>query len=168
MKMSGVSLAKQYNAHLSNILDKHAPVVSKNILPKTKVAWFTAEARVLRALIRKCEKGWKRTGSFDDLQQFKTARMIYRKHLKDSKSSHFQEAISSANGDSRQQFHITNGLMGKKQDNLMPPGTPQVLADQFAEYFLEKIDLIKDSLKHHAKYKPKGHNTHTVLSQLMK
>ena len=83
LDMQGANLAKQYNLKLSEIFDKHAPLITKMIIPRPKVAWFTNEARILRAKVRKREKIWRKSSSsfaFDDL---KLARSAYRKHLKD-------------------------------------------------------------------------------------
>ena len=51
MKLSGENLAKQYDLKLEYILNKHAPVISKMVLQRTKVAWFTAETRKLRTIV---------------------------------------------------------------------------------------------------------------------
>ena len=105
------------------------------IIPRPEVAWFTNEARILRAKVRKREKIWRKSSSsfaFDDL---KLARSAYRKQLKDSKMSHFREAIALAKGDSHRLFNIADGLMGKQRINPLPPGDPDDLAEQFANFF---------------------------------
>ena len=69
------------------------------------------------------------------LENLRSAHCIYRKPLQDSKRVHFQKPI----GDPRRLFNFTNGLMGKKQISPLLDGDPNDLADQFANYLINKI-----------------------------
>ena len=159
LQLAGENLAKEYNAKLSNIFNKHAPLKKKMVYPRKKVAWFNNEAKELKAKLRKLEKHWRKSRSQEHLDVLKVARQVYRKHLKESKSAHFRDAINSAKGDPRQLFAITNGLMGKNKSNLLPPGKHEELAEQFADFFASKIESIRDSLSSTERYQPKGTDT---------
>ena len=147
--------ALQYDKILKQLLDKHAPLKTRMITPRTCVAWFDTEAKRLKAKLRKQEKIWRKSKNPEDLQDLKTIRNSYRHHLRVSKIAHFNESIKSARGNSRQLFSITMGLMGKVKTNILPDSSDDsALATEFADFFIEKITKIRDELRHVPRYTP--------------
>ena len=156
-------LSLQYDQGLKHLLDKHAPMKSRLITPRTCVQWFDSKAKLLKAKTRKQEKIWKRTHDPADLLQLKNLRRTYRHHLHASKIAHFNDAIKQASGNSRQLFSITMGLMGKTKSNDLPTAPDDiVLANQFADFFISKILNIREDLLHSPKFTP----THSAVSEL--
>ena len=157
IKLEGEALAHSYDTELKALLNKHAPVVSKLVPDRKKVAWFDAEANNLRKDVRKLENKWKKSSNPDDLANMKNARRLYRKTLREKKSTHFKEAIYNAKGNNRQLYAVTNGLMGKDRKNPLPPANSDAdLAEDFASFFLNKTEKIREDLKDIEKYQPKG------------
>lgn len=162
--LSVQELASQYDATLLKLLDKHAPLKSKVISPRVPVAWFDDSCKQLKAAVRKQEKIWRKSKEPDDLSHFKALRRRYRRFLQESKTRHFQTAISEAKGNSRRLFSITNGLMGKnKKPDLPVTSCEKFLAEEFAHHFINKIDIIRDDLAQHSRYQP-SHTATTALS----
>ena len=62
---------KQLSAKTSDIVDLHAPLVTKRISVVAKAPWFDKEYRKLRTLRRKAEKVWRKTRS-------ESERLIYK------------------------------------------------------------------------------------------
>jgi hypothetical protein len=81
IQQSGKELAERYDQSLSAVLDNHAPLKTKTIRVKTRVAWFDDTAKALKTELRKIEKIWKRTKKPSDMTKLKTAKILYRKHL---------------------------------------------------------------------------------------
>ena len=106
-------MAVRYDAEMKTLLDGHAPLISKTVRDRKKVAWFDTHAKDLQRIARKFEKIWKKTNSSKDLEKVKEARKEYRQYLKNRKQTHFIEAIQIAKGNSRQLFAVTDGLMGE-------------------------------------------------------
>ena len=87
----------------------------------------------------------------------KNVRKLYRKTLREKKSAHFKDAILSAKGNNKQLYAVTNGLMGKDRNNPLPPSNSnEDLSEDFANFFLNKTQKIRDELEHIEKYQPKG------------
>ena len=64
--------------------------------------------------------------------------------------------VEAAEKDSKKLFRIVNSLLGRNEDNPMPLGkTDSKLAEEFATFFLEKIDRIRDRFKEIAPYHPR-------------
>ena len=54
-------------------------------------------------------------------------------------------------------YELVNCLTGRKADNPFPDYTdPEVIANEFADYFMGKIKKIHDSLEDNPKYIPRG------------
>ena len=64
-----------------------------------------------------------------------------------NKITHFRNSIWEAKGNTRQLFSVTLGLMGKLKSNPWPETTSaEVLANDFAQFFLDKIETIRKDL----------------------
>ena len=64
--------------------------------------------------------------------------------------------VQSAERDSKMLFRIVNSLLGSKEDNPMPLGkTDSQLAEDFASFFLTKIDKIREKFQGIALYQPR-------------
>ena len=57
-----------YNSTQTNLLDKHAPLVSKIIRPKPSQPWFTPALNKLKSAKRRLERAWSKSHSSDDLK----------------------------------------------------------------------------------------------------
>lgn len=58
--------------------------------------------------------------------------------------------------DFKRLFNIVNSLLGRKEDNPMPPARmDEKLAEDFAMFFLDKIDKIRDRFTGIEVYKPR-------------
>jgi hypothetical protein len=62
-----VRLSDQFENVLRELLDKHAPEVTKSIIPRPNCPWFSEELRVLKQLKRRAELQafWPRSCSSD-------------------------------------------------------------------------------------------------------
>ena len=64
--------------------------------------------------------------------------------------------VEAAEKDSKKLFRIVNNLLGRKEENPMPLGKMEsTLAEEFATFFLEKIDRIRDRFNEIAPYHPR-------------
>ena len=64
-------LANLYDITLRNLLDKHAPLVSKRVVARPHVPWYTDEVREAKRQRRKAEKQWHRTRTGHCLNEYK-------------------------------------------------------------------------------------------------
>ena len=56
--------------------------------------------------------------------------------------------VIDAGRDTRKLYKIINNITGTKEDNPMPPGDSDTeIAQGFVEYFMEKIDKIRDKFE---------------------
>ena len=89
---------------------------------------------------------------------------MYRRQLHDNKIRHFNEAITAAEGNSRQLYAIARGLMGKTKCNSLPETQDdKALANEFATFFMNKIETIRNHLLQHSIYQPSGNTDARLL-----
>ena len=68
--------------------------------------------------------------------------------LIESKQTTIADKVNQCNKDAKQLFRLVNEIALSTKDNLLPDGiSNQELADQFTDYFIDKIQLIRNSLK---------------------
>ena len=72
--------------------------------------------------------------------------------------------VEECKGVTKKLYSLVRYLMGTKVQNLMPDNTgDEKLANDFADYFIEKIQKIQDDLDDYPKFKPKRNSTITSL-----
>ena len=82
-----------------------------------------------------------------------------------SKIAHIKEAVESAQGDPRCLFNMTLTLMGKTSHNPMPEvSNNESIAENFANFFIGKVQTIRDSLKDTPRYIPKGRDVSDLIN----
>ena len=57
--------------------------------------------------------------------------------------------------DTKKQYKIFNNITGNMSENPLPEAElDEELANDFTDFFIQKIQKIRDSLEHHPKYDP--------------
>ena len=69
-------LVSSYNNTLMAALDKHAPLMTRTIVQRPRVPWFSQEIREAKRQRRKAEKRWRKSRLESDLAAFKAKRNL--------------------------------------------------------------------------------------------
>ena len=73
--------------------------------------------------------------------------------LFESKKINIANKVNQCNRDTRQLFKLVSNITSSTKDNPLPDGkSNQELADQFAEYFIDKIQKIRNNLNSYERY----------------
>ena len=130
-------------------LDLHAPMISREIVARPKVPWFTNELRKLKMRRRSgLERSMRKSGLESDKQAFRLICQEYSSLLKVSRSAYYSGRVSNCAGDTRKLFQIVKSLCKKSCGNTEVPEytNPVRLANDFGEIFIMKIDLIMENI----------------------
>ena len=69
----------------------------------------------------------------------------------------YMKKVADYHQDAKKLYSLMSYLTGTKVDNPMPEHTDEEqVADEFADFFMEKIKTIRDSLAEHPTYNPHG------------
>ena len=87
------------------------------------------------------------------------ARKEYKILLTQVKTTKIKEKIDDCHKDTKKLCELVVCLTGTATENPLPPGkTDNQLAEDFAKFFMNKIQTIRDNLADHRLYKPKPTN----------
>ena len=170
-------LVEQYNSGLAALLDKHAPITTKTFTVRPDNSWHTPEIDVARRKARSVEKKWRRRRkAFESETELDTRNWlsrlidmdskllrINRDHLTrlihDAKVTHLRGEISTCGSDQKALFRVVDKHLFPKQDRKLPQhDSPQQLADEFSNYFQEKITNLRASLESSQQESPFSHD----------
>ncbi len=135
-------LVSQYNHTLKDLLDRHAPEKSRVVVDRPLIPWFTDEIRQAKRRKRKLEKQMRRTGLVVHREMFKTAKLELRVLMEVSKSHFYNGKIT----DSKSMFKVVDTLLHRNSSMLPSHDSKQSLTDRFAEFFKNKIDMIRTGI----------------------
>ena len=93
------------------------------------------------------EKKWRSSKKENYKEKFKSKRNEYLYLLNTAKQKYYSDKIEESQGDQRKLFEIVKSIM-KPKDRVKYPASSSMknLTDEFNEYFITKIDLIREEL----------------------
>lgn len=139
------NLTKQYNSDLNNLLDKHAPQITREITSRPNTPWYNEALRKLKQEKRAYERKWRKSNLCVDKLALKNKTYEYKKALHDAKTSYHQNVISQCN--QGQLFREIKILTVKKSSQSLPSnGSKLELARKFSKFFDSKIRNLRIAL----------------------
>jgi hypothetical protein len=130
-----------YDSTLREMLNKHAPLVTRRIRTRSIARWYDRECRDVKRTTRKLERNFRRSRTAESLtawrQQFDSQRRIFQSKF----VTFWSMSVDACKNNSRILWRTVNNM-------LQPPqrSTSQKLAvDDFATYFRDKASNIRSS-----------------------
>ncbi len=142
--MSPTQCVDDYNKILSEILDDHVPEVTISIVQRN-TPWYTQDVRHAKTVCRKLERHWLQSKLEIDYTLFKTQRNLLHRMRIRAKRQYFLERLQNSQS-SKVTFSVLNNLLHKSHDHPLPDHTDVLdLANEFADYFEDKIERIRQN-----------------------
>jgi len=132
----------EYDRVLTELLDSHAPVVTRTITVRRNAPWFNEHLHTAKLEKRQCERRWLSTNLEVHRQIFRHQCDTYYRLLSEAKVTYYREQIEDC--DHRNIFKFIKKNFDSK-DSVIPE---TLSADDFNKYFVDKIRNIRDSLDH--------------------
>ena len=128
--------------------DIMTPLEEKQKPKRKNKPWYTSQLLEQRKFVRNRERAYIQHKENHHWKAFTREQNRYNRMLDYNKRHHLIMKIDKANKDSKQLFRTLNSLLGNKSENPLPIGTTNdQLAEDFADFFLNKIDKIRGGLK---------------------
>ena len=131
-----VSLFKEV---FGNVVNAHAPIVTKTVEIHNTPAWIDLEFRKARSERRRLYKIWKRTRSDTDRELYVTARREVNDLSVGKRKLYFSSCISESSSSQRELFKICNSLLDVKKSSSLPDCENSAL-------FVQKITNIRNNM----------------------
>ncbi|XP_073529689.1 uncharacterized protein [Phyllobates terribilis] len=133
--------ATLYNTTTAAALDSVTPLTHTKARTINRQPWHTSLTKELRRASRVAERRWKRSHSNEHFIAFKQSLTTAKSTLTAAKQTYFSSLISSLSHNPKQLFNTFNSLLRPP----VPPPSPLTSAEDFASFFKQKIDTIRQS-----------------------
>ena len=140
-------MVEQLGSRFEEAFNKNAPIKTKIATIRKTVPWFNDSLRDHKRIVRNRERIWKKYKTNDTWLAFKMERSKFRQSLKGARKEFVSESVLECNRDNKKLYKLASSLMGMKKENQLPEyDSKEELANQFAEFFIAKIQTIRDKL----------------------
>ena len=138
-------LLGDYNTCLRQLLDSHAPLVTRTVTDRTCAPWMTLEIKQAKVQRRLAERKWRESGLAVHREIYVKQRSLVSNMISKAKKDYLCDTIVNC-GSSRELFPLSSQMMGKFGDTMLPSNiSPESLPDKFNEFFVHKMDDIRNS-----------------------
>ncbi|XP_072037296.1 uncharacterized protein [Amphiura filiformis] len=138
-------LAHQFSTTLSDILDIHAPLLQRSVILRPHAPWYTDTLRAAKQERRRLERKWLKSKLVVDKEQFKQQCVQYKDLLNKAKNKFHRSQITDS--EPKDLFRVVDKLSSPKPEETLPSyDCPKALADSFAQFFVDKVKKLRDSL----------------------
>ena len=139
------SLVEQYNCVLSELLDKHAPTVTRSITLRPHAPWYNDMLRERKREKRRLERKWMSSGLEVHKQMYQEECHQYKRALDQAKTDYHKAQVSDC--EQGKLFHVIDKLSAAKPAKVLPShDSAHDLAGDFSMFFNDKIRKVKDEL----------------------
>ena len=137
-------LVEHYNTSLSNLLDSHAPVKTREVSFERSAPWYTLELRKIKTAGRALERQFRHTGLTVHKLAFREHQKAYCLALKDARARYYSNLISRNTGNSKKLFSTINHLLKPQTPSLTE--TTAERCNSFIDFFRSKVNNIRSML----------------------
>ena len=139
-------MVEQYNETLARILDQHAPLITKYVKDRSHAPWYNEEVLAAKQMKRKAERKYLKTRLTVHLDMVREARTRLNNICKRAKSNYYKGKIEACAKDQKSLFKFINELMHRGREIRLPDfDDASILANDFAQFFVDKIDRISQT-----------------------
>ena len=150
-------LVHKYQSTAEQCLDTHAPTVTKRVTKRKTELWYNDQISDQKKLVRRRERVWLKYVEEHQWKAYTIERNRLNRMIFANKTETLCEKVVQCGKNSKKLYALVNSMCGTAKQNPLPEATSeQAQADSFADYFLQKIVNIRESLKEYACYCPSG------------
>ena len=135
-------LYDQYTKDLSNLLDKHAPEVTR-CFAKEPAKWLSDTYKNAKSIRRQFERIWRKNKT--PLNRARLWKQIARCNslANKDKATYYRALVNENSADPKKLWQVLRSALHRIPDKVLPSNSSQKkLADQFAAFFTNKIAKI--------------------------
>ncbi len=144
------SLINNYNEEFTVLLDKHAPLKQREVSIRKQNPWYDDNIRNEKLIRRRLERKKNRTKLSVDIEAFKSQKNKVNELIVQQKTDYYSKLIEENKDDPRKLFNTINRTLHTKGETPLPTHeSDDLLANQFNNYFSDKIEKIRNDLDHH-------------------
>ena len=146
------TLVDKYETELTRVLDIHSPEKKRTIMVRPAAAWYNGDIDREKRKRRKLERRWRKSRLVIDRELYKEQWKVVSSLIKKAKENYYSN-IQENKGNQKVLFNTVTRLLHRNTEKCYPTAPfSEVLADRFADFFCQKIEVIRNDL--FARYTP--------------
>ena len=135
-------LVKLYSVVLlTDLLDRHCPVVKVRRRARQRTPWFDADCRAARRRARVAERRFRRSRSDEDRQACEERLKAMRSLYEEKNSNYWRNEIAASKCDTTRLWRTFEGVLGEAS----VADTDAHTADDFTAFFKDKVEAVRAS-----------------------
>lgn len=135
-----------FNTAVIGVLDKFAPEKSRNVPIRPDSPWINDVVLESKRSKRQAERRWKKTGLVVHREIFINKKREHNNTVNEEKSKYLNEKLSSSTS-SKELFRLCDRFLGDPVKSNLPTNFElDLLPNLFNNYFIEKVDKIRNDL----------------------
>jgi hypothetical protein len=141
------TLAESYQNVLSTLLDTYAPVKTKTVTLRPATPWYTPEIQEQKIRKRRLERRWRTTKLTVDREVYTQQCIVVNRTISAAKTNYYKDMINDCGSDQGELFKKIDRMFKMPVEGKYPTcASSEQLANNFADFFDNKIDSIKKDL----------------------
>ena len=146
-------ILSQFKPCVSGSVDKHAPEKLSKTPCRDSWPWFNQELQGLKRSVQNREMVWFKYKQDHQWHAYKEYCNKYTTFLRSSRMMYMQNVITKIKGNSKNLYKLIAELTGSKVENPLPEDlSDEDLAEHFANFFITKIENIRNKLNNYSLY----------------
>jgi exonuclease III len=139
-------LAANYSSVFSSLLDKHAPLMSKQVIERPHSPWYNSDIKDSKRKCRKAERKWRKTKLEIHRQIYVSALQDVANKIEAAKKQYYGSKIEKA--DQKTLYKLATNLLHKQKDRSLPLfDSAYDIASKFNNFFVQKVLNIRNDLQ---------------------
>ena len=134
-----------FNNVLLYLLDKHAPSKVKYI-NDNKIHWFNETNLKAKKEMRKYERLYKISKSDSSFDSYIISRKYFKKSILIAKKEYYHNKFIEIKNNTHLIYKTANNILGRKPKATLPDLQSDKLSNMFADFFIQKIKKIRNSI----------------------
>ena len=135
-----------YNKVLTELMDKHCPIIKKKI-KANDTPWRDLELRELRRKRRAAERAWRKSKAKGDKDRYIELRKKFEILDFKKRCEYNQKSLEASSDDPKTLHKKLNRLLGNVSKDLPSDADPVHLAEDFKNFFSEKVNKIRKDIE---------------------
>ena len=137
-----------YNSILSKTFDSHCPLISKRYRTDCiRPIWYNGSLQKIKQMRRRAERRYKKSPTILNKSKLKQIRNVYNIKLKTTRTDFFKTKILNSMSDPKILFKTLGNLTGNKKQIILPNyDTNNIVAEQFSDFYVNKITNIRKQI----------------------
>ena len=139
------SMTVNFNTYLISLLNKGTPVCGKYMRAETP--WYNNPLLTAKRYKRQLERRWRRLQTDPSRQAYRVQCISLNKLVYTSRGNYYSDKITEVGHNTKTLFKIAKELTGYNENPILPShNDPNILANEFNEYFCDKVKKIRDGI----------------------